>query len=311
MKKKLKLLCMSLLIAANFSQASTDYKITNDANGMPRCLELNGSTKTSIIINWDQFSNLRHRKVFYRRFEALHGTVCDKWFNFDPTLLRLDASVIEFNNAKAPVYLDEFTLTPTLKRALEQISLGINFFIPFNAFKDINFLNSVFDPFKMETHNKLLSGVGPNITTELYHAYTKEKKITKDCSKLIGTCEYYLCREQNKACGSEGYFLGFGYQYCSDSLKRLMNEVSPVGKKWLKTTATCLHQQMEEVKNSNSCAELKQKAISSHDKCYSEVSFCSLKMTDMLKILKMIHPALTEQGVLVEGIQVLGHCAGI
>jgi hypothetical protein len=310
--KTINLLMLMLITIVTFkAEAHFDYKIYRDNLGMPRCLESN-LKDSNLIIFWDNFAHHNNRKIFYRKFDgAQFKNVCKKWPSYDSTLLRLDATLIEFQNGIAPNYLEEFTLTPKIKLALEQIEEGYNRFLAKEAFSDKKFLKEIFEPFKMETHDYLISEVGVTNTTELYHSYSKSIGITKDCAKYVGTCEYYLCREQNKTCGAEGYFLGFGYQYCSDSLKRLINEVSPVGKKWLQTTATCLHQQMEEVKDKNSCDEIKKQAIKSHDKCYSEVSFCSLKFSDMLKILKMIHPALTEHGVMTEGIQVLGHCTGV
>ncbi len=169
----------------------------------------------------------------------------------------------------------------------------------------------LFEPFNIKNHKKYLSLYGEKALTSKYHQYIKEKKIGDDCRELIGTCEYYLCREKEQNCGAKGYLLGFGYQYCSDSLKRLVNEVSPYGKLWLQTTATCLQEKMEDIPINISCSELKRRAVSDHDKCYDELSFCRLSPLDIFRVLQMIKPALLESGVVIEGIQVLGHCVGL
>lgn len=311
----------SLAVISQLSFAHYDYSIYPDNKGMPRCIETtNKEKRVSIIFSWAEQSKDKSRPVFYRVFDsnpknfngaAAFGNVCSNWMKFDPVFLFLDSKMINFNNGKSPEYIEEFTMSEKMKRALEQLHSGMNKFLAPDAFVNKQSLKETFEPFKMSTYKNLMSDVGAQNTTNLYHGYIKTSGIGNDCSKYIGTCEYYLCREKNKQCGSEGYFLGFGYQYCSDSLKRLMKDVSPQGQKWLKTTATCLHQQLEEVGNNNSCAQLKKKAISSHDKCYSEVSFCSLSIVEMTKILEMIHPALLESGVMIEGVQVLGHCAGL
>jgi hypothetical protein len=170
-------------------------------------------------------------------------------------------------------------------------------------------VSGIFEPFQMKTHKKLIKEFGAIETTNLYNEYIEEKGITDNCDELIGSCDYYLCQEKKNNCGAKGYFLGFGYQYCSDSLKRLMDQVSPRGKKWLTTTATCLQKEIQgmNVENKN-CKEIKRAAIKGHDKCYSEISFCSLSFSEIKKILKMIRPALTTRGVIIEGVQVLGHC---
>lgn len=168
---------------------------------------------------------------------------------------------------------------------------------------------NIFEPFQMKTHKNLIKEFGVEETTVLYNEYIEEKGITDNCAELIGSCDYYLCQEKKNNCGSKGYFLGFGYQYCSDSLKRLALEISPRGKKWLETTATCLQKEIQEMDvESKSCKEIKKAAIKGHDKCYSEISFCSLSFDEIKKILRMIMPSLTTRGVINEGIQVLTHC---
>lgn len=169
---------------------------------------------------------------------------------------------------------------------------------------------SLFEPFKIENHKTLRNTLGETALTNLYHQYIKEKNINKDddCRDYFGSCNYYLCREAKNNCGASGYNLGFGFQYCSESLSNLYPQMSTLGKKWLVTTATCLQKEMESISLGLSCREQKENAISGHDKCYSEISFCKLSISDITKIIKMIKPALSEKGVIFEGIQVLGHC---
>lgn len=167
----------------------------------------------------------------------------------------------------------------------------------------------IFEPFSMKTHKTLLKNLGADATKLLYDEYISEKNISDNCEELIGSCEYYLCQEKRNNCGAKGYFLNFGYQYCSDSIKRLSLEVSSRGKDWLETTATCLQKEIQSMNvDQMSCGDIKSAAIKGHDKCYSEISFCSLKFFEITKILKMILPALTERGVFFEGLQVLDHC---
>lgn len=173
-----------------------------------------------------------------------------------------------------------------------------------------NQATKIFEPFKLKTHRELKKIMSEKELTDLYHQYIFEKNITKEdsCQEFIGSCQYYLCREAKSPCGSNGYNLGFGFQYCSESIENLQPQMSALGKKWLATTATCLQKEMENISYGISCKEQKTEAIEGHDRCYSEISFCKLSLLDITKILKMIKPALTEKGVIIEGIQVLGHC---
>lgn len=139
--------------------------------------------------------------------------------------------------------------------------------------------------------------------------YIDAKNITNSCEDLIGTCDYYLCKEKNNNCGSKGYFINFGYQYCSKSLKKLSPKMTASGQLWLKETAICLQQQIEDLDvNNMSCKQIKKAAIKGHDKCYTEYNFCSLRFDEIKKIMKMILPALSKRGVILEGVQVLEHC---
>lgn len=167
----------------------------------------------------------------------------------------------------------------------------------------------IFEPFQIETHKRLIKELGVEETTNFYHEYIETKEIVDNCTEMIGSCDYYLCQEKKNKCGAKGYFLNFAYQYCSDSLKRLAFEVSPKGKAWLKSTAVCLQKEIEAMDvESKSCKEIKRAAIKGHDKCYSEVNFCSLSFSEIKKIFRMIAPSLTTKGVIAEGVQVLRNC---
>ena len=137
------------------------------------------------------------------------------------------------------------------------------------------------------------------------------KVFPDNCSELIGSCDYYLCRESKNPCHADGYFISFGYQYCNESLTNLTKKVSPVGEKWLVETATCLQQKMEELPPTLSCKEIHSQAIKTHDQCYTGNSFCALPMRDIGHIFKMIYPELSDWDIIKEGIEVLKKCTGL
>jgi hypothetical protein len=169
-------------------------------------------------------------------------------------------------------------------------------------------LKEIFEPFNKHTNKKLISKYDTPFATELYHNWIAQKGLTNNCSELIGSCAYYLCRETQKNCNANGYFISFGYQYCSESLINLSKEVSDRAKAWLTDVAICLQQKMEEIPNENSCSSIKKFAIQSHDECYTETNFCSLKIKDIFKILKMLRLEFSDARIMREGLQVLKGC---
>lgn len=130
----------------------------------------------------------------------------------------------------------------------------------------------------------------------------------EECGHYIGSCDYYLCREMKKPCGAKGYFLNFAYKYCSKSFDSLANKISYEGKSWIEQTSTCLQEQLDEVDDSSSCAEIKMKATRSHNVCYVKSHFCSLSLSDKLQILKMLSLSIINKGVFLEGLKVFNQC---
>jgi hypothetical protein len=157
-----------------------------------------------------------------------------------------------------------------------------------------------------------ISQVSQEIQQEITPRQNVAIKVFPDnCSELIGSCDYYLCRESKNPCNTDGYFVSFGFQYCNESLTNLIKKVSPIGEKWLVETATCLQQKLEDLPPTLSCKQIHTQAIKTHDQCYSGNSFCSLPMRDIGHIFKMIYPELSDWDILKEGIEVLKKCTGL
>lgn len=130
----------------------------------------------------------------------------------------------------------------------------------------------------------------------------------EDCRQYIGSCEYYLCREKNRPCNGDGYFIAFGYKYCTKLLNKLLPKVKSETQDWLNNTAKCLQEQADRIPDSFSCSDIKKEAIKGHGSCYEDNGFCSLSLSDKMKILKAISPSLKVRGVLPASFQVLHHC---
>jgi hypothetical protein len=107
----------------------------------------------------------------------------------------------------------------------------------------------------------------------------------------------------------KGYYLAFGYQYCSRSLGSFQDRVSDKAKAWLKNVATCLQQTLEdEVPADTECSEVKSRAVDSHIQCYKTTNFCAQKIQDKVKIISMLSPELSKPQMVGVGITIMAEC---
>lgn len=132
--------------------------------------------------------------------------------------------------------------------------------------------------------------------------------MAEDCSPYIGSCSYYLCREKEHACGTKGYYLGFAYKYCQQSVDKLNAKMSEQGKTWSKNVAICLQQSVEKIPYEDNCSDVKKSAINEHVNCYKETGFCELSKRDQLKVIWMVHRELRHPQIMKEGFSIVNEC---
>lgn len=294
-----------------------NYSIQYNKKEMPECLSEEKNPRNGIIIFYDKTSRVLPRKIFYSRLDHLNSVTDDTYFGKSLSSCRelrhIDTQKLvgtEINLDDTEIVLNQFKLNQNLIQRLLQLRNGHTRYFPYENLDDakyLDFLNEQFSLFKKKTHKILLKDYGTNTTSKIYSDYIATKNYGS-CESLIGACEYYFCQESKNPCGAKGYFVGFGYQYCSQSLELLLPKVSPAGKKWLVSTATCLQRKMNENEDHKTCSEIKEKAIETHSDCYNEVNFCTMKLSDILQVMKMIFPELTDKQVLKQGIAVLKDC---
>ncbi len=124
------------------------------------------------------------------------------------------------------------------------------------------------------------------------------------CSKLIGSCDYYVCVEEERlSCGDSGYPIGYGKRYCeilsSIDYPQAKDEhakaVHPAdGNVWKSDVRTCLQVEMDKYFAANkkpSCDQLRSFAFGSHPKCYTQkTSFCDLNPAAIVAVGLNIAP---------------------
>lgn len=131
-------------------------------------------------------------------------------------------------------------------------------------------------------------------------------KIFDDCSKFIGTCDYYLCKESNSACGAEGYYLEFGYRYCQKFETR-KSEYSAGGQTWLSEVKACLQQEIEN-SHAGSCREARSVALSSHVTCYERTNYCELSFWDKYRVYSTVNEELEYRDFAKIAFRIAGSC---
>lgn len=107
------------------------------------------------------------------------------------------------------------------------------------------------------------------------------------CYEKVGSCDYYLCREEIHQCGERKYFVDLGYKYCSKYMNETYHKVGEASKAFLERNAICLQAYLEEMQDSYSmsCSKIKRRAIDSHAYCYYKSGYCDLPEKDQSIII--------------------------
>ncbi len=277
---------INFLIFTNVFALETDIQITHDRFGHPRCFTWSDS-KTKSQRSFFVFRDKINQKIngvfleniiFKERFSHYRFKVdnCNE-------ALKHERLITSRKNIIASKHINDHVISK-------------------------NKLQSIFTPFKKETNKNLRDYYGTDQSSKLYLKWIDQKKLDPNCKNLIGTCDYYLCREMNHPCGSKGYYLSFGFQYCAGSMELLLPNASEKGKNWLTNVASCLQNKMEDIAYDFTCSDVKKRAIEDHDSCYSENKICRLPVKDIFAIYKLIRPELSNPQIIFEGLQVAEKC---
>jgi len=129
-----------------------------------------------------------------------------------------------------------------------------------------------------------------------------------DCLQYIGTCQYYLCREKEHACGTKGYYLGFAYKYCLGAGKKLNPHMSEEGKIWSSKVSQCLRDSMEKIPYDDNCTDTKLTATEDHANCYLDTGFCELSRKDQLRVVWFVKKEVRNPRIFKQGLSILSQC---
>lgn len=130
-----------------------------------------------------------------------------------------------------------------------------------------------------------------------------------ECELAIGSCDYYLCRERVQSCGETGYFLAYGYKYCTALFAKAAPKMSPSAAAWLERASVCLQESAETNAETASCKDAETTAISSHANCYVQTGFCEIPFVQRLEVLKVIYKEIFDLQMLKQMQKTLELCA--
>lgn len=110
----------------------------------------------------------------------------------------------------------------------------------------------------------------------------------EDCSRLVGSCEFYRCRDRRHPCGEDGYYMGYGYKYCQ-RFTSLEPSLSAPARDWLRKTLLCLQVYVDRnIPYNADCTTVKAMAFDSHPDCYVGSGVCFLDVDDWTAIWNTI-----------------------
>jgi hypothetical protein len=96
---------------------------------------------------------------------------------------------------------------------------------------------------------------------------------------------FYTCAEDALGCGEDGYLLGYGARYAERFYQQTRPTMSLRGRLWIDDVLICLQDELRaSIDTGSSCAEVRTIAFDSHPDCYIEAGFCSLPLSDVVKV---------------------------
>lgn len=131
--------------------------------------------------------------------------------------------------------------------------------------------------------------------------------IANDCDEFKNDCQYYLCMEDKKHCGENGYFKNLGHKYCH-KFSQFKDSSSPELDNFVEETRNCLIDQITTIPIGTTCRKFKNLAYRQHVPCYIKSGFCELSFKDKRKVIYSIKGALWRPLVFKDGLRLLFKC---
>lgn len=131
--------------------------------------------------------------------------------------------------------------------------------------------------------------------------------LAESCQPKKDSCDFYLCKEQESPCGDKGYWLAYGYKYCSLFLD-VEDKFPATSMEWMQNVRFCLQKEINKFPEEISCKESYLKSMSSHVDCYTDTGFCQLSLKERASIIWVLRSALLLPLTYVEGLELEYQC---
>lgn len=282
-------------------------EVLRNQSGFPVCYQKENQI---YIFNWDDIAKTQSKVVSYFKLtdyidstnHQISGCKEYKYIQDVPTAILKPLDKIK-NELPQEIF-----------SALDQVKQGGQAYrSQSDALDFINQRPELFQPDSPSQIQNFRDLYGDQFTLNLISTWSKKMfSENTSCDSLIGSCDYYLCAEQKSPCGLDGYNLGFGFKYCSGSKFQLIHEMKTAeGQQWVQNVFQCLQKQSfisAQTNYGNSCEMIKKDAFDSHPNCYAQAGFCDLKLSEKLKIFKLIKSEIFSFATLEQGFALLNLC---
>ncbi len=298
---------MRYLILLLIYQFSFADQIFHDKNGFVSCFEKNNQI---YFLDWDHLTGAQERLVSYFKKEdyiraAGHFVKdCDD----QKYIQNIPAEILRPIDISNQIFSSDILFSTT------QISQGGRTFRSEKTSTEFIKQNATLfqtdSPAQIENLRKNYGDqfAGDVVTDWSNNLFSQNES----CEKYIGTCDFYLCQEKKNPCGLDGYNLGFGFKYCSGSKFKLLDQMqTDLGKSWVASVFQCLQKKSfraSETNETRTCDQIKSDAYNSHPDCYVESGFCELKMSEKLKIFKLIKKEIFSAATIRQAKNLLNQC---
>ncbi len=145
------------------------------------------------------------------------------------------------------------------------------------------------------------------VSTLVFGSAFAPSSVLADCPSSYSSCNYYQCAEAHNPCGSQGYWIGWGYRFCQKFLNS-EQKFSLEAQEWLRSNRRCLQVRAEEISTEIACPQVRKAAMESHVSCYVEAGFCELSIKDKSAILWDLRSALAAPEAWIEGLRLQAAC---
>ena len=151
-------------------------------------------------------------------------------------------------------------------------------------------------------------------TTQPSNLFSARQTSSECADPPRNNCAFYAdCLESRYHCGSDGYPIGYGQEFC-EKFVDAQGELSARGQTWMLDVMRCLQRTLVPEATGSlaevTCDSIEKKAFASHAPCYVESGLCWLPPTDWLAIVHIVglETLVGSKDALIEALEAGGGC---